>query len=80
VCSSLLYGVAVCYSVLQCVVAVYVECVAVFCSMCVMTHQRAGVLQCVLVCCMVLQCVTVCCSVLLQSMLNVLQYIAVCVS
>ena len=33
---------------------VYLQCVAVFCS----------VLQCVAVCCSVLQCVAVCCSVL----------------
>jgi len=39
---------------LQRVVAVWLQCVAVCCS----------VLQCVAVCCSVLQCVTVCCSVL----------------
>jgi len=51
--------VAVCCSVLQCVVATFHgketnESVAVCCS----------VLQCVAVCCSVLQCVAVCCRVL----------------
>ena len=54
----LIQCVAVCCSVLQCML----QCVAVCC---VLIHiQRRGLIQCVAVCCSVLQCVAVCCSVL----------------
>jgi len=75
VCCSVLQGVAVRCSALQCV-----KCVAVCCSMLQCRPQRCAispgldssssasyhtsVLQCVAACCTVLQCVALCCSVL----------------
>jgi len=83
VCCSVLQGVAVRCSALQCV-----KCVAVCCSMLQCRPQRCAispgldssssasyhtsVLQCVAACCTVLQCVALCCSVL--------QCVAVCCS
>jgi len=64
----------------------YLQCVAVCCSVLQCVAVCCSVLQCVAVCCSVLQCVKVCCSVvavLLQCVVaccSVLQCVAVCCS
>ena len=59
-------GVAVCFSVLQCVVVCcsVLQCVAMCCSLLQSVAVCCSVLQCVAVCCSVSQCVAVCCSML----------------
>jgi len=58
-----LQGVAVYYSVLQCVVEWY-TCSNTLNIVLLFVAVGYSVLQCVVACCSVLQCVAVCCSVL----------------
>ena len=70
--------VAVCCSVLHCIVECFVECTAGHDGVLQCVAVCCGVLHCVAVCCSVLQCVVVCCSVWQGVSWNTLQAMMVC--
>jgi len=83
---TILSGVAVCCSVLQCVALIYGYSTCVYVKMLRVCVCRGlyHMLQFVEVCCSVLQCVAVCCSVLhvcvCRRLYRVLQFVEVCCS